>query len=187
MQATIDRPAAARQARRAQPRPSQAATPAFGTSDGDPLEEYCLTLLLNDPELEEMAEGLLPEYFRQLENREIFNQWVRVCQGRQEEEAAASLSGLVDEELTARLDTLLNKNMPPLEPHRRLTAFQDVVGRLESRYLVDLKAEEEIRFSESSTDIMEDPHLDVLEVNQRIRMNQSARNTVYQESTARGK
>ena len=187
LQATIDRPAAARQARRAQPRPSQAATPAVGTSDGDPLEEYCLTLLLNDPELEETAEGLLPEYFRQLENREIFNQWVRVCQGRQEEEAAASLSGLVDEELTARLDTLLNKNMPPLEPHRRLTAFQDVVGRLESRYLVDLKAEEEIRFSETSTDIMEDPHLDVLEVNQRIRMNQSARNTVYQESTARGK
>ena len=121
-----------------------------------------------------------------MENREIFNQWVKVCQGRQEE-AAASLSGLVDEELTARLDTLLNKNMPPLEPYRRLVAFQDVVGRLESRYLVDLKAEEEIRFSESSTDIMEDPHLDVLEVNQRIRLNQSARNSVYQESIARGK
>ena len=146
-----------------------------------------MTLLLHDPELEETAERLLPEYFRQMENREIFSQWVRVCQGRQDDSAAASLAGLVDEELTARLEALLNKSMPPLEPYRRLAAFRDVVGRLESRYLVDLKAEEEIRFSESPTDIMEEPHLDVLEVNQRIRMNHSTRNTVYQESTARGK
>ena len=186
LQATIDRPAAARQARRAQPRTRQAASPKFAESDGDPLEEYCLTLLLHDPELEETAEGLLPEYFRRMENREIFNQWVRVCQGRQDESVAASLSGLVDEELAARLDALLNKNMPPLEPYRRLAAFRDVVGRLESRYLVDLKAEEEIRFSESPTDIMEDPHLDVLDVNYRIKMNQSMRNIVFQESTARG-
>jgi len=58
---------------------------------------------------------------------------------------------------------------------------------LESRYLVELKAEEEIRFSESSTDIMGDSHLDVLEINQRIKMNQNLRNSVFQESTARGK
>jgi len=161
-------------------------SPKFAESDGDPLEEYCLTLLLHDPELEETAEGLLPEYFRRMENREIFNQWVRVCQGRQDESVAASLSGLVDEELAARLDALLNKNMPPLEPYRRLAAFRDVVGRLESRYLVELKAEEEIRFSESPTDIMEDPHLDVLDVNYRIKMNQSMRNIVFQESTGRG-
>ncbi|MEC9287817.1 MAG: hypothetical protein VX632_05505, partial [Chloroflexota bacterium] len=125
--------------------------------------------------------------FRQMENREIFNQWVRVCQGRQGEPSAASLSGLVEEELTSRLDALLNKEMPPLDPLSRQAAFRDVVIRLESRYLVELKAEEEIRFSESSTDIMEDSHLDVLEINQRIKMNQNLRNSVFQESTARGK
>jgi len=187
LQATIDRPTAARQTRRAQPQSRPAASPGFVQKDGDPLEEYCLTLLLNQPELEDTADGLLPEYFRQMENREIFNQWVRVCQGRQDESAAASLSGLVDEELSTRLETLLNKNMPHLDAHLRLAAFQDVVSRLESRYLVDMKAEEEIRFSESPTDIMEDPHLDVLEVNQRIKVNQSMRNTVFQESTTRGK
>jgi DNA primase len=187
LQATIDRPTAARQTRRAQPQSRPAASPGFVQTDGDPLEEYCLTLLLNQPELEETADGLLPEYFRQMENREIFNQWVRVCQGRQDESSAASLSGLVDEELSTRLEVLLNKNMPPLDARSRLAAFQDVVSRLESRYLVDMKAEEEIRFSESTSDIMEDPHLDVLEVNQRIKMNQSMRNTVFQESTARGK
>ena len=187
LQATIDRPTPARQNRNAQPRPRQAAPPVFGEQHTDPLEDYCLTLLLHDPDLEETAESLLPEYFRQLENREIFNQWVRVCQGRQDESSAASLSGLVDEELTTRLDVLLNKDMLPLDHFQRLAAFRDVVGRLESRYLVDLKSEEEIRFSESPANIMQDPHLDVLEINHRIKMNQQMRNTVFQESIARGK
>jgi len=187
LQATIDRPGAARQTRRAQPRTRPASGLTFTGPDGDPLEEYCLTLLLHEPDLEQSAEGLQPEYFRQMENREIFNQWVRVCQGRQGEPSAASLSGLVEEELTSRLDALLNKEMPPLDPLSRQAAFRDVVIRLESRYLVELKAEEEIRFSESSTDIMEDSHLDVLEINQRIKMNQNLRNSVSQESTARGK
>ena len=187
LQATIDRPGAARQTRRAQPRTRPASGLTFTGPDGDPLEEYCLTLLLHEPDLEESAEGLQPEYFRQMENREIFNQWVRVCQGRQGESSASSLSGLVEEELTSRLDALLNKEMPPLDPLSRQAAFRDVVIRLESRYLVELKAEEEIRFSESSTDIMEDSHLDVLEINQRIKMNQNLRNSVFQESTARGK
>ena len=187
LQATIDRPGAARQTRRAQPRTRPASGLTFTGPDGDPLEEYCLTLLLHEPDLEESAEGLQPEYFRQMENREIFNQWVRVCQGRQGESSAASLSGLVEEELTSRLDALLNKEMPPLDPLSRQAAFRDVVIRLESRYLVELKAEEEIRFSESSTDIMEDAHLDVLEINQRIKMNQNLRNSVTQESTVRGK
>ena len=187
LQATIDRPGAARQTRRAQPRTRPASGLTFTGPDGDPLEEYCLTLLLHEPDLEQSAEGLQPEYFRQMENREIFNQWVRVCQGRQSEFSASSLSGLVEEELTSRLDALLNKEMPPLDPLSRQAAFRDVVIRLESRYLVELKAEEEIRFSESSTDIMEDSHLDVLEINQRIKMNQNLRNSVFQESTARGK
>ena len=187
LQATIDRPGAARQNRRAQPRTRPASGLTFTGPDGDPLEEYCLTLLLHEPDLEQNAEGLQPEYFRQMENREIFNQWVRVCQGRQGEPSAASLSGLVEEELTSRLDALLNKEMPPLDPLSRQAAFRDVVIRLESRYLVELKAEEEIRFSESSTDIMEDSHLDILEINQRIKMNQNLRNSVFQESTARGK
>jgi len=187
LQATIDRPGSARQTQRAQPRTRPASGQTFTGPDGDPLEEYCLTLLLHEPDLEESAEGLQPEYFRQMENREIFNQWVRVCQGRQGESSAASLSGLVAEELTSRLDALLNKEMPPLDPLSRQAAFRDVVIRLESRYLVELKAEEEIRFSESSTNIMEESHLDVLEVNQRIKMNQNLRNSVFQESTARGK
>jgi DNA primase len=40
-----------------------------------PVEEYCLTLLLQHPELKGSAQGLLAEYFENSENREIFIAW----------------------------------------------------------------------------------------------------------------
>jgi DNA primase len=42
-----------------------------------PKEEYCLALLLQHPELKRQEEGLLPEYFENSENREIFIAWQR--------------------------------------------------------------------------------------------------------------
>jgi len=40
-----------------------------------PKEEYCLELLLQHPELKNSAQELLPEYFENSENREIFIAW----------------------------------------------------------------------------------------------------------------
>jgi DNA primase len=40
-----------------------------------PKEEYCLALLLQRPELKHKDEGLMPEYFENSENREIFIAW----------------------------------------------------------------------------------------------------------------
>ncbi|MFC1916986.1 DNA primase, partial [Chloroflexota bacterium] len=40
-----------------------------------PLEEYCLALLLQHPELKDRGEELSPEYFENSENREIFIAW----------------------------------------------------------------------------------------------------------------
>ena len=40
-----------------------------------PVEEYCLALLLQYPELRNSARELLPEYFENSENREIFIAW----------------------------------------------------------------------------------------------------------------
>jgi DNA primase len=42
-----------------------------------PKEEYCLALLLQHPELKRQEEELLPEYFENSENREIFIAWQR--------------------------------------------------------------------------------------------------------------
>jgi DNA primase len=40
-----------------------------------PVEEYCLALLLQHPELKGSAQGLLADYFENSENREIFIAW----------------------------------------------------------------------------------------------------------------
>lgn len=188
LQASVGRPTSAGRSRsRGTASPGRQATPsAFARLEGDPLEEYCLALLMSHPELEEEVEDLRPEYFQRMENREIYNQWVRVCQGRQDEAEPASLRGLVDEELAQPLEALLQKSLPPLDSQHRADAMRDSVRLLETRFLREVKAEEEIRFSEAPPDLDEDPPLEVLEVNQRIKQNQSKRNSVLQDSTFRG-
>jgi len=41
-----------------------------------PREDYCLTLLLHFPELKTLDVGLIPEYFQDTENREIYSHWL---------------------------------------------------------------------------------------------------------------
>jgi len=45
------------------------------SSFSSPREEYCLALLLQHPELKSQDEGLLPDYFENSENKEIFIAW----------------------------------------------------------------------------------------------------------------
>jgi DNA primase len=56
--------------------PATTQTARFHLSN--PLEEYCLRLLLHHPELMDMSEGLIPEYFQNSQNREIFVAWQKV-------------------------------------------------------------------------------------------------------------
>ena len=86
LQATLNRPnMRARPSRptarpRTQERPGArygADASAFTAADRDPMEEYCLAMLLQFPDLEtELAEtgDLRPEFFRRPENREIYLQ-----------------------------------------------------------------------------------------------------------------
>ena len=50
----------------------EAVAPAFRPTLAEPVEEYCLALLLQHPELKEQCGELLPEYFADTANREIF-------------------------------------------------------------------------------------------------------------------
>jgi DNA primase len=54
------------------PEPKAAPGPSSFSS---PREEYCLALLLQHPELKSQDEGLLPDYFENSENKEIFIAW----------------------------------------------------------------------------------------------------------------
>lgn len=70
----------------------------------NPIEEYCLALLLQHPELKAKDEGLLPEYFESSENREIFIAWQR-------SDKIEALKEELDPATHEHLDSLLSRSL----------------------------------------------------------------------------
>ena len=92
----------------------------------NPLEEYCLTLLLQHPELKDRDEGLLAEYFQNSENREIFTAWQQAAD-------LPSLKDQLDPAIWEHLDSLINnKDIPTDRIEQRYT---DYVLNLSKRFL----------------------------------------------------
>ena len=166
------------------PRPRQGSTSpepaatssAFARLDRDPVEEYCLALVLQHPELLDSQVNIRPEYFRRMENREIYSRLLLLAPTHPDESVTQLLRRAVSQELTEHLESLLSKELPPLEHHRRAAALENTVHRLEERYLRELKVEEGMKFSEESTGSLDEPFQEVLELNQRIRTNENTRN-----------
>jgi DNA primase len=173
LRASVGRPTAARRARMQQPRAADAATSPFAKLNHDPLEEYCLALLMKHPDLKDSAEHLKLEFFRCHENREIFSQW--------RESEPVDIGVDLEPEILRQLETVRAKALPPLDPSKRQEALADVISRLEERDLRSLKAEEEIRFAESPPDLDDAEHQDILSLNQRIKKNEDLRRGLYQE------
>ncbi len=69
-----------------------------------PIEENCLTLLLQHPELKEKEEGLSPEHFENSENREIFIAW-------RQSDKIESLKERLDPATHEHLDSLLGRKL----------------------------------------------------------------------------
>jgi hypothetical protein len=183
LRATLSRPSPHR-ARRTPAAQDRGSTPSpFAKLDRDPLEDYCLAMLLQNNELDEAAQSLRPEYFLRLENREIFSRW------RRDEGQGSSLDSLraeIDAELAGHLETLIGKDLPPLSPRNRPGALQDTVRRLEERHLRELKREEEIRFTEAPADWQEETPTNLLEINERLRQNQEKRGSLISDISNRG-
>ncbi|MDD5190115.1 MAG: hypothetical protein PHE50_03630, partial [Dehalococcoidales bacterium] len=96
----------------------------------NPREEYCLTLLLHFPELKTLDVGLLPEYFKDTENREIYTYWLETD----------DLVALKD-----RLDPVVKEKMEGLAAKEILTnriadKYTHCVLLLEKEYLQNQEA-----------------------------------------------
>ena len=98
-----------------------------------PVEEYCLALLLQHPELKGSSQGLLPDYFEESKNRQLFITW------QQATELISLRSGL-DVALQEHLDSLLAKALPPISHPEYVLA--DCVLRLREKFLRSLKTKE---------------------------------------------
>ncbi|HCP24451.1 MAG TPA: hypothetical protein DIT90_10085, partial [Dehalococcoidia bacterium] len=89
VKAALSRPSVARRTQRAPQRPNGQAASPFAKLDHDPVEEYCLQLLLGFPELREHADGLRSEFFKRHENRELFSQWLGAGPGLDKDDTLA--------------------------------------------------------------------------------------------------
>jgi DNA primase len=70
------------------------------------IEEDCLALLLQYPELRPLAQELSPEHFESTENREVFVKW-------QHSSDISDLESKLDTSLLEHLYYLVNENFPP--------------------------------------------------------------------------
>jgi DNA primase len=104
-----------------------------------PIEEYCLALLLQYPELRPLAQELSPEHFESTENREVFVKW----QGSSD---ISDLEGQLDMSLVEHLYYLVDKNLPPAIRESERTRHLDLdscVLRLQEKLSRKLETEKE--------------------------------------------
>ena len=103
----------------------------------NPIEEYCLALLLQYPELKDSDQELAPEYFENRANQEIFIAWQKTGD-------ISSLRDELDIAIHEHLDYILNylkeKNLPATQIERK---YADCVLRLREEFLRKLEAKRE--------------------------------------------
>ena len=106
-------------------------------SSSSPLEEYCLTLLLQYPEFRAISGELRSEYFQHSENRELFIKW-------QQSTELTSFQDSLDTSLREHADHLLKRVLPTTlaqNEEERWHALNDCILRLQERWLRNLETE----------------------------------------------
>jgi DNA primase len=98
-----------------------------------PVEEECLAWLLQYPELKTHCQGLLPEYFENSENREIFFAWQKVNN-------LTSLREKLDAAVHEHLDSLVARSLPPASQTKREDVIADCILRLRENFFRSLAA-----------------------------------------------
>jgi DNA primase len=182
VKAALSRPSVARRTRQPeQQRPAAAASSPFAKLDHDPMEEHCLQLLLNHPEMRDMASGLRAEFFQRHENRELFTRWLDAGPGLDKDETLAAVRREGDDEVSGQLTALTENPMIPMDVNRRESSIMEVASRLEERNLRNLKSEEVIRFAESPPDLEDSENYGILQLNQQIKKNEGLRRGQVQE------
>jgi DNA primase len=104
-----------------------------------PIEEYCLSLLLQYPELRPLAGEVSPEHFEYTENREVFVKW-------QHSSDIPNLESKLDTSLLEYLYCLVNKKFPPATRESERTRRRDLakcILRLQEKLSRKLETEKE--------------------------------------------
>ena len=176
VKAALSRPSVVRRTRQpGQSRAAAATASPFAKLDHDPMEEYCLQLLLGYPELRDSAGGLRAEFFTRHENRELFTRWLYVGSETDKDKILAEIRREEGDEVSSHLDMLVEKPMIASDANIRSTEIVKVASRLEERNLKNRKAEEVKIFTDSPPDVEDGENGYVLEINERIKNNEGLR------------
>ena len=184
LRASVIRPAGPQPRRRNEaPREAteEATASPFARLDHDPMEEYCLALLLRYPDLGECAGGITEDLFQRPENREIFSNYLSVTSENGEGPDDPQEEGLPDgapEAIRQQLASLRQRSLLPMDLLKRRKAFGDVVARLEERSIRQQKRDEQDRFADSTDGLNEDDHLATTALNERLKQNEKMRPSV---------
>jgi len=105
-----------------------------------PREDYCLTLLLHFPELKTLDVGLVPEYFQDTENREIYSHWL-------ETEDFMALKNRLDPVMREKMEGLAAKE---ILTNRIADKYAHCVLLLQKEYLQSQEAMRKEIFSQEA-------------------------------------
>jgi len=133
LETALDRIRTGRVKGKAKKPPLEAVTHHLQPLLSSPVEEECLIWLLQYPDLKTYCQGLLPEYFENSENREIFLTW-------QDINDLTLLKEKLDVVVHEHLDSLLNKSLPPTNRTKREGVIAACILRLREKFLRSLVA-----------------------------------------------
>ncbi|MQF64511.1 DNA primase [SAR202 cluster bacterium AC-409-J13_OGT_754m] len=102
----------------------------------DPLEEFCLALLIQNPELLKLSSHLRTEHFHRMDNREAFTSWLK-----------GPTIGSQEEEIKSHIEYLGKKVLPPSSSKENTSALKQCITRLEERRLRWIKEEESLHMA----------------------------------------
>jgi DNA primase len=145
LEASMKKKAAASRGKSATAVPANTGRPGEDLLFKSPMEEYCLTLLIQHPELRQHGIDLPPEYFENSENLEIFLAW-REHEGLTPEELKKS----VDLAIHDHFEAITHKAVPQDRIERK---FNECNLRLKEKYLRNLERKREAVLSMESDDI----------------------------------
>ena len=184
LRASISRPTPVRRSRPSPGREAAAASPTQATAspfarlDHDPMEDYCLTLLMHYPELQDHAGTLTSDLFQRPENREIFENYLETtsfAEADADTDAGDMFPDGAPPGVREQVVALRSRPLHPMDLVKRRKAIADVVARLEERNLRQQKRDEYDRFADSPEELNEEDHRSAVALNERIRQNQKLR------------
>ena len=135
--------------------------------NSDVLEEYILTLMVQNPDLAQRSDELKMDYFTGADTRQVLSAII-------EADTMDGVYDLLDANVTLLLERLVVRALPPADRLQRSADFEACKYRLEERHLRGLKAQEESALAQATEAPIENPsHLDSVhkqsnEINERL-------------------